>query len=190
MRNEKELLVDCLQRLNGCGIPYMLTGSMASNFWGIPRTTHDLDFVLVMQPADVPAFVSAFEGDFFLQAEAIEDAFQPPYQFNAIDEHSALKVDFWVLHENEFEQMAFSRRLQVTLFGISARIATAEDVILLKLYWYKITPSERQLADVAGVYTVQANSLDRVYLRRWAPILGVEAELADLEAGKIRPKTT
>ena len=24
----------------------MLPGSMASNYWGIPRTTHDLDFVL------------------------------------------------------------------------------------------------------------------------------------------------
>ena len=43
---EQELLVDCLPRLNGVSAAYMLTGSMASNFWGIPRTTHDLDFVI------------------------------------------------------------------------------------------------------------------------------------------------
>jgi hypothetical protein len=60
MRSEKELLIDCLQRLNRSGISYMLTGSMASNCWGIPRTTHDLDFVLVMQPADVASLVDAF----------------------------------------------------------------------------------------------------------------------------------
>ena len=32
-------------RLNRIGVSYYLTGSMASNYWGIPRTTHDLDFV-------------------------------------------------------------------------------------------------------------------------------------------------
>src|SRR5438093_1065049 len=46
---EQELLIDCLQRLNQAGAAYMLTGSMASNYWGIPRTTHDLDFVLRLQ---------------------------------------------------------------------------------------------------------------------------------------------
>ena len=46
MNTERDLLVDCLQRLNAIGIAYMLTGSMASNHWGVPRTTHDLDFVV------------------------------------------------------------------------------------------------------------------------------------------------
>jgi hypothetical protein len=47
---EQELLVDCLRRLNRAEITYYLTGSMASNFWGIPRTTHDLDFVIQLPP--------------------------------------------------------------------------------------------------------------------------------------------
>lgn len=33
---ERELLVDCLRRLNRTGVIYYLTGSMASNYWGIP----------------------------------------------------------------------------------------------------------------------------------------------------------
>ena len=45
MRSDKELLIDCLERLNRSGISCMLTGSMAGNYWRIPRTTHDLDFV-------------------------------------------------------------------------------------------------------------------------------------------------
>jgi hypothetical protein len=44
---EQELLLDCVRRLNRTGVRYMLTGSMASNAWGIPRTTHDLDFVIL-----------------------------------------------------------------------------------------------------------------------------------------------
>ena len=57
---ERELLVDCLRRLNGLGLGYMVTGSMASNYWGIPRTTHDLDIVVQLDTAAVSAIVQAF----------------------------------------------------------------------------------------------------------------------------------
>jgi hypothetical protein len=168
----------------------MLTGSMASNYWGIPRTTHDLDFVLVMQPADVAGFVDAFREGFFLQPESVREAFRPPHQFNAIDELSALKVDFWLLRDNAFERNAFARRLEVSLFGVPAWISTAEDVLLHKLYWNRLTPSERQLGDAAGIYAVQAAAVDNDYLRQWAANLGVGRELDDLISGKIKPKTT
>ncbi len=61
---EQELLVDCLQRLNRLAVDYFLAGSMASNYWGIPRTTHDLDFVLQFPPSEVPRVVAAFEGGY------------------------------------------------------------------------------------------------------------------------------
>ena len=32
MRTERDLLVDCLERLNRLSVPYMLVGSMASNY--------------------------------------------------------------------------------------------------------------------------------------------------------------
>ncbi len=120
MRDERALLTDCLERLNCAGIPYMLTGSMASNYWGIPRTTHDLDFVLMIEPAQVDMFVAAFRDGFFLQESSVQSAFRPPFQFNAIDEQSALKVDFWMLKDNEFERTAFSRRLRVRMFDVDA----------------------------------------------------------------------
>jgi hypothetical protein len=57
---EQELQGDCLRRLNLCGVQYMLTGSMASNAWGIPRSTHDLDFVIQLPPSQIPALAEAF----------------------------------------------------------------------------------------------------------------------------------
>ena len=187
---ERELLLDCLQRLNQSGVPYMLTGSMASNYWGIPRTTHDLDFVVQVVSASVPSLMSAFAGDFFLQEASVRAAFQPPHQFNAIDTRSALKVDFWLLRNEPFEQSRFGRRLQVKLCEVPAWIATAEDVVLHKLYWNRLTPSERQIGDAAGVVVVQGEALDRGYLRQWAAHLEVLSTVEDLLAGRIRPKTT
>jgi hypothetical protein len=46
--NERELLVDCLRRLNRTGVTYYLTGSMASNYWGISVT-------LFGEPAWIPS---------------------------------------------------------------------------------------------------------------------------------------
>ena len=65
-----------------------------------------------------------------------------------------------------------------------------EDVILHKLVWNRITPSDRQLGDAAGVLAVQADALDKSYLRHWAQELKLTGELERLLSGEIRPKQT
>ena len=187
---DRELLLDCLRRLNNLEVGYMLTGSMASNFWGIPRTTHDIDFVIQLPPSSIPTLIAAFAGDFHLDEMSVRAAYKPPFQFNAIDTRSNLKVDFWLLRSVSFEREIFSRRLRVDIFGNNAWLCTAEDVILHKLYWNNITPSDRQLGDAAGVVSVQAGALDTAYLRRWAAELRVSPVLEDLLSGRIKPKNT
>jgi hypothetical protein len=187
---EHDLLVDCLQRLNRLDVGYLLTGSMASNYWGIPRTTHDLDFVVQFPPSDVPRVVAAFEGDYFIQESSVRSAFRPPHQFNAIDNRSALKVDFWLLRDDAFSRTMFARRVQVTVLATRAWLATAEDVLLHKLYWHTLSPSDRQLGDAAGVWAVQGTNLDIAHLRRWAAELRVAELLEDILAGRVRPKAT
>src|SRR5437762_6614048 len=164
---EQELLVDCLRRLNRVGVAYYLTGSMASNYWGIPRSTHDLDFVIQLPPSAVKKIVSAFEPEYFIDAASVRAAYQAPHQFNAIDTRSALKVDFWLPKPEPFDREMLSRRLRVTLFGESAWITTAEDSILHKLVWNRITPSDRQLGDAAGVVVVQSRSEERRVGKEW-----------------------
>jgi hypothetical protein len=187
---EQELLVDCLRRLNRAEITYYLTGSMASNYWGIPRTTHDLDFVVQLPASAISRIVSAFSPDYFLDEAAVRAAYRPPHQFNVIDTRSALKVDFWLPRPAAFDHEMLQRRVRVTLFGEPAWITTAEDSLLHKLVWNKITPSDRQVGDAAGVVAVQGEKLDRVYLKKWAELLGVSAELNQLLSGEVRPKRT
>ena len=74
----------------------------------------------------------------------------------------------------------FRRRRTATLFGQSLAVASPEDVLLAKLEWNKITPSERQVNDAFGILLVQGPRLDRAYLHRWAAELGVEETLAEL----------
>jgi hypothetical protein len=90
---------------------------MASNYWGIPRTTHDLDFVVQLSdPAGAP-ILREFSGDFNIDEKAVRAAQQPPYQFNAVDTRSALTVDFWQTRSEPFDREILRRRVRVTLFG-------------------------------------------------------------------------
>jgi hypothetical protein len=188
--NEQELLVDALRRLNKVGLPYMWTGSMASNYWGIPRTTHDLDFVIQLPSVGIPKMIAEFGGDMFLDEESVRAAFRPPFQFNAIDTRSALKIDFWMAQPAVFDQEMFRRRMKMMIFGEPAWIGTKEDVILHKLYWNQITPSERQIGDAAGIVAIQRDNLDMDYLKRWAAELGVGSVLEKILDGTIRPKSS
>jgi len=78
---EQDLLLNYVRRLNVGGFSCMLTGSMASNAWGIPRTTHDLDFVIQLPPSNVPSFMRAFsDADYFIDEASVRAAYMPPHQ--------------------------------------------------------------------------------------------------------------
>jgi hypothetical protein len=56
-------------------------------------------------------------------------------------------------------------------------VASVEDSILSKLEWARLSQSERQLEDVAGMLRLQSN-LDTAYIERWAAQLGILAQWA------------
>ena len=170
---EQDLLKDCLDRLAKSGLNYMLVGSMAGNYWGIPRSTHDIDFVIEYEAKDVDRIVGLFESEFFIQRIGVEAALRAPYQFNALDNRSAFKVDFFRLAGDAYEMERFRRRRQVKILGADAWIAAPEDIVLHKLRWYTISPSDRQLTDAAGILAVSADMIDHAYLDHWASEIGV-----------------
>jgi hypothetical protein len=108
--------------------------------------------------------------------------------FNVIDFSGGWKADLIVRKDRPFSIEELRRRQPGLLQGASLPVATPEDVILSKLEWSKITPSERQLRDALHVAVVQWARLDQQYLRRWAPSLGVADQLEELlrEAAKLQ----
>ena len=49
-----------VEKLEFARIPYMVTGSVASIFYGEPRLTRDIDFVLFLQRSAVKRFLALF----------------------------------------------------------------------------------------------------------------------------------
>ena len=51
--NSEDAAIEVVEALEALAIPYMLVGSFSSNFYGIPRATHDADFVVQLQEGQI-----------------------------------------------------------------------------------------------------------------------------------------
>lgn len=187
LEEQKQFLARLVAALEKAGIPYMLTGSVGSSIFGEPRATRDLDIIISPTERQLKAFIQEIPTDYYVSLEAALDALDKRFMFNVIDGMSSWKADFIIRKNTSYEKEKFGRRLRCDYSGISIVVATPEDIILSKLAWSKAWQSEMQVRDAAGVVKLQAERLDKAYLRRWAKELGVEDVLERLlsEAEKL-----
>lgn len=170
-----ELLARIGEHLDRAGIPYMVTGSIASSFYGEPRTTRDLDIVIDPTPEALSEFVHDFPpSEYYVDLDAATQALADRWQFNVIEIASGWKVDLVIRRDRPFSVEEFSRRQATELLGTPTYVATAEDTIIAKLEWAKAGESERQLRDVAAILAVSGDTLDHAYLDRWIEALGLQ----------------
>ncbi len=139
-------LVDALspvvRAFQGLDIAHFVAGSIASSFHGATRSTMDVDLVCELTEDKVTAFVSCFDDDFYISESVIRDAVRRKSCFNLIHLPTSFKVDVFVSRSRPFDSQAM-RRATVERFGeaktVEVLIASAEDTIISKLEWYRLT---------------------------------------------------
>lgn len=166
------------QEFERLDIRYLVGGSLASSLHGIPRATHDADMVAEISYEHIPLLVNALESEFYIDAEMIRQAVQHRSSFNIIHLATMFKIAIFILKSDIASQEEMARREQYQVAENSQHmlfLASAEDVIVHKLYWYQLggEVSERQWNDVLGVLQVRQNQLDRSYLEQAAQNRGV-----------------
>jgi|KBSSwiStaDraftv2_1062776.scaffolds.fasta_scaffold477464_1 hypothetical protein len=172
-----------LEALAIAGVPYMLTGSFASAFHGAPRTTQDVDIVIAPTLGSLQKLVRQFpEEEYYVSRDAALQAYGAESLFNVIDLNSGWKIDFIIRKSRPFSLEEFERRREADMLGTRLYIASAEDVILSKLEWAKMSSSERQVNDVAGILRTQGDALDLEYVERWIAALGLENQWTQAKA--------
>lgn len=186
---QEEFLHQMAQFLESAGIAYMVVGSHASGHHGIPRSTHDVDMVIDPTPQQLTALLASFPEDYYAAPTAAQQALRRRSMFNVIHSASGWKADLIVCKDRPFDREQLRRRRVVSLYGNSVPAASAEDTILAKLDWNRITPSDRQWQDAFNVAVLQWPHLDQGYLRHWASELGLATELDKLlrEAEQAQP---
>lgn len=174
--SELGVLEDVVTKLENSGFEYMLTGSMAMNYYAQPRMTRDIDIIVALTVNDVRRIKEVFSTDYYIPEEMLEAAIKDATLFNLIHIGSIVKVDIIVRKPDRYRQHEFERRKTVTISGFKTCIASKEDLILSKLNWARDSKSEMQLNDVKNLL---ATSPDMDYIKRWAGELGVETLLEE-----------
>jgi len=137
-----------IQALQQVGIPYHLTGGLVSSYYGEPRLTQDIDFVVAMKQEDVAALIQILVPHFLVDLEAMEDAVSNERLFQGLDQETFLKVDF---HVGGSVRGEFQRSVPIELFpSVSVPIASKYDAIVSKLLWIK-AGSGKSRQDVMGM---------------------------------------
>ncbi|MFN8655412.1 MAG: hypothetical protein U0105_03670 [Candidatus Obscuribacterales bacterium] len=178
--------------LEGLGVRYLLAGSLASAIYGEPRSTRDADILAELGVEHVAPLVQLLESQFYVAAEAIEDAVRNRSSFNVIHYNSLFKVDIFLPKARPFDEQELQRRVRRVLSinpERSAFVASAEDVVLAKLDWFRQggEVSEQQWRDVTGVIKSTVD-LDIEYLRRSAQDLNV-SDLLELLLSQVELDT-
>jgi len=177
---EPELFLLFVRPLNRAGIRYVVTGSVAAIFYGEPRLTHDVDFVVFLRDADVEALPDFFPAaDFYLPPpEAIfaEARREQRGHFNILHAETGFKADMYLAGRDELNAWAFKLRRQAQFEGETVVLAPPEYVMVRKLEYYREGGSEKHLRDIRSMLGVSGDRLDQRALNEWIQRRGLQTE--------------
>ncbi|MBI2017672.1 nucleotidyl transferase AbiEii/AbiGii toxin family protein [Candidatus Daviesbacteria bacterium] len=162
------LLVKIVKILNSLKIPYLVTGGVAIYVWGRPRFTADIDLVVELQEKDVKKLVQTLIKEGYVDEDAVREAITNQGEFNFIDQEEGIKVDFWILKKDEFDKSKFKRRIAKKVLNQNIYFISPEDLILVKLLWFKESRSFRHLEDILSILQMLGKKVNFGYLREWA----------------------
>ncbi len=156
-----------IDALHASHVSYMLVGSLASNVYGIARSTNDADFVVQLGPTSVHDVVRQLGPEF---------RFDPQVSFEGITATTrhvveltslAFKIELFSLSDEVYDQQRFARRHKVPMLGRDVSVLSVEDVIVTKLLWCKEGRRTKDREDVADVLTAYSGAIDWNYVNDW-----------------------
>ncbi len=144
--------------LDRSGLPYMVIGGIANLVWGRPRSTQDIDITVLITDPRLDKALEALGREFqILTSDA--KRFLTETHVLPVATSDGTRVDL-IRAVLPFEERAIHRAVPRTLGSTSVKVATAEDLVVLKLASTRF----QDIDDAVEVIKRQKGSLDRNYL--------------------------
>ena len=153
-RRFEEFVKAVVSALNRSRLSYAVTGAAAASYYGSPRTTADVDFILRISMRSLPKFTAMLR-DTGLKFDTAKIRRQLKTGYNIIslpDKTSPYSADFIV-------QTDRIPRRKGTLLGLPVYYQTPETLILAKLRMIKATlPRDRSIKDKNDIVAILAHT--------------------------------
>lgn len=157
-------------------IPFLLTGSHASNYYGIPRSSQDTDLLVDLGQRSIADIEQRLPIGYRLDRQVEFETMTGTLK-NVIHvagtEHT---IELFRLGNDAFHQERFRRRVKLLLCGREIWLPTVEDVIIQKLRWGR----SKDLDDVRDVLSVQGDACDWNYIHHWCALHNTRGKLDEL----------
>lgn len=177
---EPELFLLFVRPLNRAGIRYVVSGSVVAIFYGEPRLTHDVDFVVFLNANDIQKLLTVFPGTEFyappVETMLAETAREQGGHFNLIHRETGFKADMYPTGRDELNAWAFRGKRPAEFEGETIMLAPPEYVIVRKLEYYREGHAEKHLRDIRAMLAVSGDQLNRAEMSEWIQRRGLEAE--------------
>ncbi len=177
---EPSLISLFVRPLNQLGIPYQVTGGVASVVYGEPRMTRDIDLVIGLRPQDASRFAGAWSAaDFYLPPVEVivEESGRTAHgHFNVIHRDTSMRADIYLPGTDALNAWAFQHPVVRRIDDDDVVLAPIEAVMLSKLRYYQVGRSDRHLRDIHQMLRISGELVDRAILELWASRLGVLSE--------------
>jgi len=145
--------------LNEAGASYALIGGFAVAHHGLPRPTRDIDFLVSIPRVQLPAVLERFrERGFAFELERVLGKLGKDHLSSI--RYGGVRVDLLEAVIPVF-QRALKSAVEGTIHGRKVKIASAEDLIVLKI----IASREDDLRDVRGILATQGSRLNLEAIR-------------------------
>lgn len=164
--------------LNSAGIPHVLVGAFARNYYAEPRSTKDADVVVSVAAGGLNKFLGALGPDIRLDEQTAFETNTGTIKNVLTHVESGFSVELFFLSNDDHDQERFRRRHATTYEGQSTFVITAEDYVVTKLRW----PRSKDFDDTRDVIAMQGDGLDWEYIHHWADIHGSRAKLDRIRA--------
>jgi hypothetical protein len=149
--------------LNVSKIKYVVIGGIAAIFYGRPRTTMDLDIVVLIKNAKIKKLCESLKkNNFEVDEEEIKRAFRERTHVPIFFKNSPYRIDLKGVYST-LDKASLLNRKKVKLLGKSVWIESPEDVIITKLVY----GSEQDLNDAKAIILNQ-KKLNLSYLSKRA----------------------
>ncbi len=178
--NSDEALVAAIDALSACKVPYMLVGSISSNFYGYPRSTRDADFVIQVDDNTISTLMRHLPAEMSIDPQMSFESVTATTRHVIRITNSSFRIEFFILSDDGHDQERFRRRVTKELLGRKVLIPTAEDVVITKLRWATRARRRKDLDDVQNVIAAQGEKMDWDYIHKWCGEHGTMELLREL----------
>ncbi len=155
MRTIEQILDIVCEFLNKNSIDYVIVGGFAVLFYGNPRTTMDIDYVIQLEDENIPLLIKFLkENDFHADEYDMHAALKEKSHCTVEDKETMFRLDIKGVY-TEMDERALRNKRMIEFNDIPIWIASPEDTIVNKLVFAREQDIKDALKDLKKKYERQ-----------------------------------